>query len=270
MPNGRLRPRAKPWFDRLSSLGLVLVVVLLVVVNLGDVLSVFGTGAILSGLLFVALGYAVGWALGGPAPDTRTVLALGTAQRNIAAALVVGSQSFTNPRVVVMVVVVAIVSLLILLPLSSLLARKNHSMKKEKVAVSSSDNPMSAVLKYVDGFNNGDQKAMAEACADPMQILDGMSPHVWQGPTAAQNWYADALAEGEHLGVTNYHIGLGEPRHVDMSGDFAYVVVPATLDYKLQGNQVNQTGAVFTFALRKVETEWRLSAWAWAKGTTDT
>jgi bile acid:Na+ symporter, BASS family len=116
--------RAKPLFDRLSSLGLILVVVLLVVVNFNKVLSVFGTRAILAGLLFIALGYAVGWALGGPATDTRPVLGLGTAQRNIAAALVVGSQSFNNPSVVVMVVVVAIVSLLILLPMSRLLARK--------------------------------------------------------------------------------------------------------------------------------------------------
>ena len=116
--------RAKPLFDRLSSLGLILVVVLLVVVNFNKVLSVFGTRAILAGLMFVALGYAVGWALGGPAADTRPVLGLGTAQRNIAAALVVGGQSFSNPSVVVMVVVVAIVSLLILLPMSRLLARK--------------------------------------------------------------------------------------------------------------------------------------------------
>jgi len=116
--------RAKPLFDRLSSLGLILVVVLLVVVNFNKVLSVFGTRAILAGLLFIAVGYAVGWALGGPAADTRPVLGLGTAQRNIAAALVVGGQSFSNPSVVVMVVVVAIVSLLILLPMSRLLARK--------------------------------------------------------------------------------------------------------------------------------------------------
>lgn len=116
--------RAKPLFDRLSSLALVVVVALLVVVNFTDVLSVFGTRAILAGLLFIALGYGVGWALGGPAADTRPVLGLGTAQRNIAAALVVGSQSFSDPSVVVMVVVVAIVSLLILLPLSRLLARR--------------------------------------------------------------------------------------------------------------------------------------------------
>lgn len=120
-------PRAaaavKPWCDKLSSLGLVAVVVLLVVVNFHNVLSVFGTRAILAGLLFIAIGYGVGWALGGPAAATRPVLGLGTAQRNIAAALVVGGQSFTDAGVVVMVVVVAIVSLLLLLPLSGRLAR---------------------------------------------------------------------------------------------------------------------------------------------------
>jgi bile acid:Na+ symporter, BASS family len=115
--------RVKPVFDRGSSLGLILVVSLLTVVNFTNVLSVFGTRGILAGLLFIAVGYGVGWLLGGPAADTRPVLGLGTAQRNIAAALVVGSQSFSDPKVVVMVVVVAMVSLLILMPLSRLLAK---------------------------------------------------------------------------------------------------------------------------------------------------
>ena len=69
----------------------------------------------------MAAGYGVGWMLGGPKADTRPLLALGTAQANIAAALVVGSQSFTDPKVVVIVVVVAIVGLLILMPLSRML-----------------------------------------------------------------------------------------------------------------------------------------------------
>ena len=55
--------------------------------------------------------------------------------------------------------------------------------------MSDSNDPMAAVGQYVDGFNNGDEKAMAAACADPMQILDGMSPHVWQGPTATEDWW---------------------------------------------------------------------------------
>ena len=51
-------------------------------------------------------------------------MALGTGQRNIAAALVVASQSFSDPKVVVMVIVVAIVGLIILMPLSRALANR--------------------------------------------------------------------------------------------------------------------------------------------------
>jgi ketosteroid isomerase-like protein len=132
-----------------------------------------------------------------------------------------------------------------------------------------SDDPMAAVRQYVDAFNKGDPKAMAAACADPMQILDGMAPHVWQGPTASEDWYRDALAEGEHLGVSDYLITLDEPRHVEVRDGSAYVAVPVTFKYKLRGKQVTQTGAMFTVALRKVGAEWRLTAWAWTKGTTE-
>ncbi len=139
-------------------------------------------------------------------------------------------------------------------------------MPRGDAAVTKANDPMAAVLQYVDAFNTEDPKAMAAACANPMQILDGMSPHVWQGPTAAEDWWRDVLSEGEHLGASGYHITLGEPRHVDVAGDYAYVVVPTTMTFELEGKQVTQTGALFTVALRKVDTEWRLMAWAWAKG----
>jgi BASS family bile acid:Na+ symporter len=116
--------RTKAVLDRVSNLSLMLLVVLITVANINNVLAVFGTHGILAGLLFIAVGFGMGWLLGGPGMDTRRVLALGTAQRNIAAALVVGSQSFRDPKVVVMVVVVAIVSLLVLMPLSRLLAKR--------------------------------------------------------------------------------------------------------------------------------------------------
>ena len=75
-----------------------------------------------------------------------------------------------------------------------------------------SGDPMKAVLQYVEAFNNGDSAAMAANCADPMQILDGMSPHVWQGSTAAEDWWKDVRAEGDHLGASGYRIALGEPQ----------------------------------------------------------
>jgi bile acid:Na+ symporter, BASS family len=116
--------RVKPALDWISNVSLILLVLLISAANIDKVLDVFGTRGILAGLLFIAFGFAIGWVLGGPGNDTRRVLALGTAQRNIAAALVVGSQSFSDPKVVVMVIVVAIVGLIILMPLSRALANR--------------------------------------------------------------------------------------------------------------------------------------------------
>ena len=59
-----------------------------------------------------------------PRVDTRRALALGTGQRNIAAALVVASESFSDPSVVIMVIVVTIVGLLTLMPLCHVVANR--------------------------------------------------------------------------------------------------------------------------------------------------
>jgi BASS family bile acid:Na+ symporter len=121
---GDLATRVKPVLDWISNVSLILLVSLITAANIDKVLQVFGTRGILAGLLFIALGFGTGWLLGGPDADTRRVMALGTGQRNIAAALVVASQSFSDPKVVVMVIVVAIVGLIILMPLSRALANR--------------------------------------------------------------------------------------------------------------------------------------------------
>lgn len=127
--------------------------------------------------------------------------------------------------------------------------------------------PVSAVRQYIEGFNKADAKAMAAMCANPMSILDGMAPHVWHGPSATQDWYRDVLIEGEHLGAKEYQVTLGKPLHANVTGDAAYVVVPATMTFNLKGKQVTQTGAIFTVALRNLPAGWRIASWAWAKGS---
>ena len=121
---GDLAARVKPALDWISNVSLILLICLITAANIDKVLQVFGTRGILAGLLFIALGLGTGWLLGGSSADTRKVMALGTGQRNIAAALVVASQSFSDPKVVVMVIVVAIVGLIILMPLSRALASR--------------------------------------------------------------------------------------------------------------------------------------------------
>jgi hypothetical protein len=125
-------------------------------------------------------------------------------------------------------------------------------------ALPSTMSPMAAVRQYVDGFNKGDVKAMAATCAAPASILDGLPPHAWQGPTACEDWYGDVMAAGEREGATGYFVTLGEPWHVDIHGDRAYMVVPATMTFSVHGKQATQSGSIFTVALRHLAARfWR-------------
>jgi ketosteroid isomerase-like protein len=130
----------------------------------------------------------------------------------------------------------------------------------------STADPMATIRHYVDAFNQTSVEGMAAVCDSQMSILDGLPPHVWQGATACTEWYRDVMAAGEHEGATEYSVTLGEPRHLEVRGDCAYLVLPATMAFKAHGRQATQSGAVFTVALRRRADGWRIAAWAWAKG----
>ena len=139
--------RIQPWLNRVSTLSLTLLIALLLATNIQNVLNLFGTRGILASVLFIIAGSGMGWILGGPGNDTKRVLALGTAQRNIAASLVVGGQNFNDPNVIVMVVVVAIVGLLLLMPLARFMAKNSQST----VAFDSTGSNSGATDKTLDG-----------------------------------------------------------------------------------------------------------------------
>lgn len=125
--------------------------------------------------------------------------------------------------------------------------------------------PVEVVGRYVGAFNKGDVKEMAALFDESGSILDGLAPHVWQGPTACQDWYREAMEAGEREGAADYCIALGE-MHVDVTGDNGYVVVPATMTFKVHGRQITQLGATFVVALGRRAANWRIRAWAWSKG----
>ncbi len=65
-------------------------------------------------LLFIVGSFVIGFFLGGRAQ--RNVMGLGTAQRNVSAAIVVAAQNFSGTNTLSFVLVAAILLLLILLP----------------------------------------------------------------------------------------------------------------------------------------------------------
>jgi hypothetical protein len=124
---------------------------------------------------------------------------------------------------------------------------------------------MVPVHQFVDGFNKGDTKTAAAACSDQTSIIDEFPPHEWHGAGACSKWMDDYDADAKKNGITDGIVTLGTPRHIDVTADRAYVVVPANYTFKKKGTPVQETGSMFTFALGKGEAGWRITGWAWAK-----
>jgi hypothetical protein len=124
---------------------------------------------------------------------------------------------------------------------------------------------MVAVRQFVDGFNKGDTKMALAACADQASIIDEFPPHEWHGAGACANWMNDYDADAKKNGITDGIVTLRTPKHLEITADRAYVVIPSNYSFKRNGKPVQEVGSMFTFALQKSVAGWRITGWAWAK-----
>ena len=116
-----------PYMARASTIALILLIAAGLLAHLNAVLRVFSSGGIIALLLFLALAFVFGYLLGGKDASIRSVLGLGTAQRNMSAALVIATANFAgDPDVIVMVLVLGLVDLTTLLITASLIGRRNN------------------------------------------------------------------------------------------------------------------------------------------------
>ena len=123
---------------------------------------------------------------------------------------------------------------------------------------------MVTVRQFIDGFNKGDVKSALAACASRPGIVDEFPPYAWQGATACADWANDFEANAKKNGITDSVVTLQKPKHVDVTGDRAYVVVPANYDYKARGKKTSQKGSIMAVALQKTPAGWRITGWSWA------
>jgi hypothetical protein len=119
-------------------------------------------------------------------------------------------------------------------------------------AASEKTDVMAAVNQFIDGFNKGDVKTALAACAPQASIIDEFPPYAWQGPTACSDWANDFDANSKKDKITEPVVTVGKARHVDITGERAYVVVPANYSFKQDGKPMAETGSTFTVALQKV------------------
>jgi len=106
----------QPLMARISSLAILVLLVVGLGLNVSSILNLIGTGGMLALLLFIIGSFLIGFLLGGREAGDRSVMSLGTAQRNVSAAIVVTAQNFSGTDTLSFVLVGAILLLLILLP----------------------------------------------------------------------------------------------------------------------------------------------------------
>lgn len=115
-----------PHMAQASSISLLAVFVLMLLVNVETLIGTIGSGAIIAAILFILIALGIGYFLG-PSATTRSVMGLGTAQRNIAAAMVVATGNFgDDPNVLTMILVGALLMLVILMPAAGELGKRSR------------------------------------------------------------------------------------------------------------------------------------------------
>ena len=119
-----------PVMNKIGSLGIMILLVVGLGLNVSSVISLIGTGGFLALLLFIVGSLLIGFAIGGRDPGVRNVTGLGTAQRNVSAAIVVTLANFAGTNAVPFVLVASILMPLILFPTARWLGRRSEPPRR--------------------------------------------------------------------------------------------------------------------------------------------
>lgn len=118
----------QPHMSQTSTVAIAILMVTGIVLNFSAIVGVIGTGAIIAILVFLVVALILGYFLGGAESGTRSVLGLGTAQRNLSAALVVAAQNFADdPNVLTMILVAGLVGLVLLMVVGGELGKREEA-----------------------------------------------------------------------------------------------------------------------------------------------
>ncbi|MCA6595105.1 bile acid:sodium symporter family protein [Pseudanabaena mucicola] len=119
-----------PFLRRVTNFALILGLASSLSLQFNSLIVLAKSGIVLAIAIFIIVAFAVGYLLGGPNLDTRLTLGVGTAQRNIAGALIVAGTNFEDPAIISVIVVTSL-SLFVVI---RLIARQSFVKQIEKYA----------------------------------------------------------------------------------------------------------------------------------------
>jgi BASS family bile acid:Na+ symporter len=122
-----------PVLGQIANVSLTLMLVLMLGGNVGNAIGLIGTGSILAAIILFAVAMGAGYFLGGSDAGTRRTLSMATGQRNLAAAFVVATGSFTDrPTVMVFLAAAGLLAMIMMMPIAGWIGKR--AAKEETLA----------------------------------------------------------------------------------------------------------------------------------------
>ena len=116
-----------PVMNKVSGVALLLLLVTGLGLNISNIIDLIGSNGFLALVIFTLGSLLIGFVMGGRDAAVRSVLGLGTAQRNVAAAILVTSLNFAGTMTLPFVLVASIVLPLILIPTAKCLGGRSEA-----------------------------------------------------------------------------------------------------------------------------------------------
>jgi BASS family bile acid:Na+ symporter len=109
-----------------ANIGILVLIVLGVVLNFEAMIDLVGSLGILAAIIFVVVALGTGYLFGGSDRNIKSVMALGTGQRNISAAIVVAAQNFDSD-VLTYILVFSMIGFVLLFPVAGELGKRSQT-----------------------------------------------------------------------------------------------------------------------------------------------
>ena len=124
---------------------------------------------------------------------------------------------------------------------------------------------ISRMQQTIDAANKNIDAAVVSNFMPSVVLVDDLPPYVFRGPAAdaISDWSKAYGTDSEKNEITDFSMKLLKPRRVAVSGDRAYIILPAIYSFK-QRLKPMQTRGIITATLERVNKKWLIATWSWA------
>jgi ketosteroid isomerase-like protein len=131
--------------------------------------------------------------------------------------------------------------------------------------------PNAAIMTTLNGLlaaTNADNASKVNSYfTSPATIVDEFPPYTWTGPNAGAAWWRAVAASNVSLHIKNMHVAMGRITQSNVSGSWAYAVVPLTITATSKGKPWRETG-LWAAVLHRTGGVWKVASASWATSTT--